>query len=50
MELYGDALIEAGIALIAAAAVIAAIFGSVHIVLSKKLNRQLEKEYGPKIK
>ena len=50
MSLYGETLISTGVVLIIAALLIGAVVGGVHVLLSKKLSRQLEKEYGPKDK
>lgn len=46
MNIYGNELINIGIILIIAAAVLGIIFFGVHIVLSSKLKNALEKEYG----
>lgn len=46
MDIYGDKLIDMGIVLLLAAAVLGAVFFGIHAVLSSRLRKILEKEYG----
>lgn len=46
MKLYGEELFRVGIILIIAAVAVAAIFISIHLIMSSNLKKQLEREYG----
>lgn len=46
MNIYGNELINIGAFLIIAAAFLGAFFWGVHVALSLKLKKALEKEYG----
>lgn len=46
MNFYGEELLQIGIALIIISLAAAAVFTAIHLAMSSKLKKRLEKEYG----